>query len=141
VYKGRVIATNTVAWTFVLRSDDSGAIRIPGQVWTTSYAGVIDIRSPDTLYRERGAGELRGVITLPAGQHDIEILSYERSGGAGHELYARRACTTRTPTPPPGVWWDTDPAATCRCPASGRRTAPIGWCGSPRRVAIRPSPT
>ena len=88
VYKGRLAVTNTTAWTFVLRSDDSGAIRIPGQVWTTAYAGVIDIRSPDTLYRERSAGELRGVITLPPGLHDIEVLAYERAGGAGHELYA-----------------------------------------------------
>jgi hypothetical protein len=88
VYKGRLVSTNSTAWTFVLRSDDGGAIRIPGQIWSTSYSGVIDIRSPDTLYRERGAGEIRGVMTLPPGLHDIEVLAFERSAGAGHELYA-----------------------------------------------------
>ncbi len=88
VYKGRLTVTNTTEWTFVLRSDDGGAIRIPGRVWTTAFAGVIDIRSPDILYRERGSGEIRGVMTLPAGLHDIEVLVFERTGGAGHELYA-----------------------------------------------------
>ena len=89
VYKGRLSITNTAAHTFVLRTDDGGGLRIPGQTWTTVYGnGVIDIRSPDTLYRERGTGDLRGVITLPAGLHDIEVLVYEQTGGAMHELYA-----------------------------------------------------
>jgi PA14 domain len=89
VYKGRLVVTNTTTYTLVFRTDDGGAMRLPGKTWTTVHGtGVVDIRSPDTLYRERGTGELRGVLTLTAGQHDIELLAYEESGGASHEFYA-----------------------------------------------------
>ena len=89
VYRGRLLIPQTQTYTFGLRSDDGSGLRIPGRPFTTVYGdAVIDIRSPDTVYRERTNGEFRAVITLPAGMYDIEVLAFENTGGASHELYA-----------------------------------------------------
>jgi hypothetical protein len=99
LYQGRLVIDQPGTYTFGLRSDDASALRIRGQAFTTVHGdGVIDIRAPDTVYRERVNSEFRAVINLPAGQHDIEVLALENGGGASHELYAA-----------PGAWSnDTD---------------------------------
>jgi hypothetical protein len=89
VYRGRLVIPQTGTFTFGLRSDDGSGLRIPGQTFSTVHGdGVVDVRSPDTVYRERTNGEFRAVINLPAGLHDIEVLAFENTGGASHELYA-----------------------------------------------------
>ncbi len=89
VYRSLLVITQAGTYTFGLRSDDGSGLRISGQPFTTVYGdGVIDIRSPDTVYRERTSGEFRAVINLSAGQYEIEVLAFENAGGASHELYA-----------------------------------------------------
>ena len=76
-------------YTFQVRGDDGFALRIRGSAWSqVNGDGYIDPLDPQTLVFERGTGDAntRGVIELPAGQHDVEFVTWEGGGGAYFEV-------------------------------------------------------
>jgi hypothetical protein len=103
VAKGRIIVSNDQAglWTFGVDSDDGFRLRIPGQnfISTTSIGTLGTHIQGDTLempYPRGGANALSlGVINLPAGEHDVELLFFERAGGGGVELMAAPGAQTQ----------------------------------------------
>jgi hypothetical protein len=95
IYKGtlRVREADAGLYTFGVHSDDGFALRIRGQRWIRAYGlGYVDPGDPSTLAYELGSGDTntRGLIDLPAGDHDIEFVIYQGTGGSFHELYAAR---------------------------------------------------
>jgi len=93
IFKGtiRVEPGQAGLHSFGSHSDDGFALRFPGQSWlSASGNGEIDPASSDTLqhFGNTGDSNTRGVIDLPAGDHPVEYIAYERGGGAYWELYS-----------------------------------------------------
>jgi hypothetical protein len=96
VAKAKILVPQDGTYTFAVDSDDGFRLRIPGQTFTSGQ-GYFTIQpgtyaQGDTLENPwpRGGAQAvsLGVIDLPAGQHDIELLFFERAGGAHVELSA-----------------------------------------------------
>ncbi len=67
-YTGTITLATSGAYTFYLSSDDGSRLFINNTL-VVNYDGL------------HGAGEQSGVITLPAGTHDIRVEYFERNGG------------------------------------------------------------
>ena len=73
-YTGRVTVAQAGTWTFYTDSDDGSEVWIDGtRVVSNDGAHAMQVRS--------------GSIALAAGQHDIEVLWFERTGSFGLVLY------------------------------------------------------
>ena len=91
--KGRIQITDPGVYTFGIHTDDGFAFRIFGAEFTrVSGAGVIDVGSPDTVVHASDTGDsnTRAVVTLAAGEYDIEFFWWERGTGDYGELYAAK---------------------------------------------------
>ena len=91
VYKATLAITNAGDYTFGVHSDDGFALRIRGFEWSSvSGLGRIDSLDPQTIYWELGTGDsnTRGIINLPVGNHSVEFVTWNGTGGRYHELYA-----------------------------------------------------
>jgi len=72
---GTILIPTSGTWTFGINSDDGARLRIGGQT----------VINDNTLH---GAQDTFEQITLDAGEHDIELIYFERGGGAEVELFA-----------------------------------------------------
>lgn len=95
VYKGtvRIRAADAGVWTFGVRSDDGFALRLPGHDWQrVSGLGWRDHADPSVMGFEYGTGDAntRGTVNLGVGDHPIEFVVYNGTGGNFHELYAAK---------------------------------------------------
>ena len=72
---GTILVPATGTWTFGINSDDGARLRIDGQ----------NVINDDTLHAPR---DTFGSTSLVAGEHDIELIFFERGGGAEVELFA-----------------------------------------------------
>jgi hypothetical protein len=91
--KGRIRIAEAGVYTFGIHSDDGFAFRIFGAEFTkTSGAGVIDAAAPNTVIHPADTGDsnTRAVVTLAAGDYDLEFFWWERGGGDYGELYAAK---------------------------------------------------
>ena len=91
--KGRIRITEAGVYTFGFHTDDGFAFRIFGAEFSkTSGAGVIDAAAPNTVLHANDTGDsnTRAVVTLAAGEYDIEFFWWERGGGDYGELYAAK---------------------------------------------------
>ncbi len=89
IAKTRIRVATADTYTIQVRGDDGFALRIKGQPWVkVSGDGYIDPLDPTALLFERGTGDAntRGVIDLPAGDHDVEFIHWEGDGGAYYEV-------------------------------------------------------
>lgn len=89
VAKARVSVATPGDYTIQVRSDDGFVLRFPGRNWSgAAGAGYIDPLDPSALVYELGTGDAntRGVISLPAGEHDVEFVYWEGVGGAYCEI-------------------------------------------------------
>jgi hypothetical protein len=87
---GTVTIPSAGLWTFGVNSDDGFSLRIPG-VTTTSVFNSSTPYNTDTIswYGTRGPADTTGVFNFAAaGKYEIEVIFYERGGGAGLEVYA-----------------------------------------------------
>ena len=76
-------------YTFNFHADDTGAVRIAGQTFTRVFGtGYIDGVNRDTIFVAAGGADsnLRGVVNLSAGTYDVEVLTFEATGGSSCEL-------------------------------------------------------
>jgi Bacterial Ig domain len=78
-------------WTIGVHSDDGFALRFKGAPFQ-SVAGnaVLDEHFPEYFgYLTEGASQGWGILEgLPAGDYEIELIAYQRAGGAHFEVYA-----------------------------------------------------
>lgn len=72
---GIVTIPESGIWTFGTNSDDGARLRINGR----------NVINDDTLHAPQ---DRFGVVTLDAGQHELELIFFERGGGAEVELFA-----------------------------------------------------
>lgn len=92
VGKGRVRVPATGTYTVQVRADDGFALRVVGGAFTSVNGGDgnrgIDPLDPSTIFYYGGTGDTntQGVITLAAGDYDIEFLNWEGGGGAFYEV-------------------------------------------------------
>ncbi len=89
IAKTRIHVATAGTYTIQVRGDDGFALRIKGQPWVkVNGDGYIDPLDPTALLFERGTGDAntRGVIDLPAGDHDVEFVHWEGDGGAYYEV-------------------------------------------------------
>ena len=80
-------------WTFQLRGNEGCALRIPGLFWQlASGNGLADPGDPSTLVFPETTADAAvfGVIDLPAGDYEVEFVSFEGTGGASAEVSAGR---------------------------------------------------
>ena len=73
---GTIVVPTGGTWTFGINSDDGASLTIGGQ-------SVID---DDTLHAPR---DTFGVTTLSAGEHELELVFFERGGGAESRVVRR----------------------------------------------------
>jgi hypothetical protein len=79
-------------YTVQVRADDGFALRIVGGTFTSINGGNasrgIDPNDPSTMFFYHGTGDAdaRGVITLAAGEYDVEFINWEGGGGAYYEV-------------------------------------------------------
>jgi len=109
VAKGRINIPTTGTYTFWAQGDDGFLLRIkgvngaPNPKWSRATqggnegAGRFEMSNPNELFYENGTGNTntRGIITLDAGEYDLEYLQWEGGGGYWYELAAA-----------PGSWPD-----------------------------------
>jgi hypothetical protein len=95
VAKARVVIPDdngtATEWTFGVHSDDGVALRVDGAVFKrVSGDSWIDAADRSTVYFRAGTGDsnIRAVCDLAPGEHDIEFIWFEGTGGANFELYA-----------------------------------------------------
>ncbi|MGQ9574013.1 MAG: Ig-like domain-containing protein, partial [Thermoguttaceae bacterium] len=89
--RSRIYIPSGGEWTFGVNSDDGFRLRIPGVTFTDAYGQGGTQVFDDTLQflAPRGPNDSLGVCTVPvAGYYDLELLMYERGGGAEVELWA-----------------------------------------------------
>lgn len=91
--RGRMNIVNGGDYTFLSNADDGAAVRIVGQNFTSVAGGVIDPADPTTIARF-SSGDVLGVVNLPAGEYDVELLAYEATGNAHIELSAAQGVHT-----------------------------------------------
>lgn len=72
---GEIVIPESGTWTFGINSDDGARLRIDGR----------DVIVDDTTHAPQDA---LGITTLTAGEHDVELVYFERGGGAELELFA-----------------------------------------------------
>ncbi|MEZ5327995.1 MAG: PA14 domain-containing protein [Verrucomicrobiales bacterium] len=91
--KGTIRITEAGEYTFGFHSDDGFAFRIHGANFTSvSGNGLQDIGAPNVIAHvgDTGDSNTRGVITLAAGDYDIEFFWWERGGGDFGEIYTAK---------------------------------------------------
>jgi PEP-CTERM motif len=92
IAKGRVSVPASGTYTVQVRSDDGFALRIVGGAFSSINGGNasrgIDPLDPSTMFYYHGTGDAdaRGVITLAAGEYDLEFIHWEGGGGAFYEV-------------------------------------------------------
>jgi hypothetical protein len=92
IAKGRVSVPASGTYTVQVRSDDGFALRIVGGTFSSINGGNasrgIDPLDPSTMFFYHGTGDAdaRGVITLAAGEYDVEFINWEGGGGAFYEV-------------------------------------------------------
>ncbi|HJQ81011.1 MAG TPA: PEP-CTERM sorting domain-containing protein [Lacipirellulaceae bacterium] len=92
IAKGRVRVPASGTYTVQVRADDGFALRIVGGTFTSINGGNasrgIDPLDPSTMFFYHGTGDTdaRGVITLAAGEYDVEFINWEGGGGAFYEV-------------------------------------------------------
>lgn len=74
---GKILITQPGTYTFGINSDDGARLRINGS----------NVINDNTLH---GPQDTFGQTALTAGEHDIELIYFERGGGAEVELFAAR---------------------------------------------------
>ncbi len=72
---GTIVIPNAGTWTFGVNSDDGSRLTIGGQT----------VINDNTLHAPR---DTFGQVSLSAGEHDVELIFFERGGGAEVELFA-----------------------------------------------------
>jgi hypothetical protein len=94
VAKGRINIPTTGTYTFWAQGDDGFLLRIkgvngaPNPKWSRATqggndgAGRFEMSNPNELFFENGTGnsDTRGIITLNAGEYDLEYLHWEGGG-------------------------------------------------------------
>lgn len=104
IAKGRINVTEAGTYTFQVHSDDGFALRVAGQSFTSANgAGYVDPADSSTIVFPIGTGDsnTRGVITLPAGQYDLEFVHFEGGGGSYYEVTSAKGAITD----PNGAQW------------------------------------
>lgn len=89
IAKTRIKITEPGDYTIQVRSDDGFALRIKGQTFKAFNGdGYIDPLDSSTMVFERGTGDSnsRGVVTLAAGEYDVEFVNWEGASGAYYEV-------------------------------------------------------
>jgi hypothetical protein len=92
IAKGRVRVPASGTYTVQVRSDDGFALRIVGGTFSSINGGNasrgIDPLDPSTMFYYHGTGDsdARGVITLAAGEYDVEFIHWEGGGGTFYEV-------------------------------------------------------
>lgn len=84
-------------WTFGVNSDDGFLLKITGVTFSAAYGQGGTTIHGDTLdfVSPRGPDDSLGVISgLAAGDYQVELISYERGGGADTELFAAPGAQT-----------------------------------------------
>ncbi|HOX04642.1 MAG TPA: PA14 domain-containing protein [Candidatus Paceibacterota bacterium] len=97
VAKTRILIAEAGDYTFGAHGDDGFALRIRGQTWkSVSGIGQTAPGDPSTLVYQYGTGDAntRGVVSLAAGEYDLEFVWFEDGGGASVELYAAKGAVT-----------------------------------------------
>ena len=97
--RGRLAIATAGQYTICFKGSEWAAIRIPGKVWQNVGGEFgIDPADPSTVFTYRNNSinntnlsdfTARAVINLPAGCHDIEVITGDRDGSFHMELYAR----------------------------------------------------
>ena len=78
---GTITIPSSGTWTFGTNSDDGARLRINGR----------NVINDDTLHAPQ---DRFGTTTLDAGQHELELIFFERGGGAEVELFAAQGTRT-----------------------------------------------
>lgn len=98
VANGTVMIPEAGLWSFRLRGDDGGMIRLPGQSWVkinSSDGGKGYVEGDSLIFNDpTGNANLVGVANLPAGPQKIEVIWFEAGGGANVEVAAAKGDTT-----------------------------------------------
>ncbi|KPJ68722.1 MAG: hypothetical protein AMS14_12040 [Planctomycetes bacterium DG_20] len=85
-------------YTFRMRGDDGGFIRLPGQTWTAVLSSDNDrgfIEGDAVVFEyPTGNSNVFATVDLPAGPQKIEVAFFERSGGCNFEVAAAAGNTT-----------------------------------------------
>lgn len=95
LYRGTIVVPPGQGgdYTFGVHSDDGFALRLPGRHWSSvTGLGWIDHGDTETMVYGYGGDDsnTRGVINLPAGNHELEFITWNNDGGQHHELYAAK---------------------------------------------------
>ena len=103
IYRAKVSVPTADTYTFNVHADDGFQLRVGNLSWATSSGnGQIDPENNRALIHLNGTGDAntRGQIFLTAGVHDVEFITWEGGGGAGHQLsYARGSFANDGDTP------------------------------------------
>ena len=116
VAKGRITVPTASAYTFWAQGDDGFLLRIKAvtgpnpsfkrvsQAEPNNDNGRFEMSNPNEMFFENGTGNsnTRGVISLAAGQYDIEYLQWEGGGGFWYELTAAAGEFPHGTEPPQG---------------------------------------
>jgi hypothetical protein len=93
VAHARIRVPESGQYTFQVRSDDGFAMRIFGAEFSeVAGAGSLDPISRNTIQHAANTGDsnTQAVVNLPAGEYNVEFMSWERGGGAFYELTAAK---------------------------------------------------
>ncbi|NQU24917.1 MAG: lamin tail domain-containing protein, partial [Candidatus Nealsonbacteria bacterium] len=93
---GFVAIPSAGQWSFGVNSDDGFRLTIPG-VTTSAVGNSNTAAGSDTIsfYNPRGNGDTLGAFSFPtAGTYPLELVYYERGGGASVELFAAQGSYT-----------------------------------------------
>ncbi len=94
IAKGRVQVKQGGDYTFQVNANDGFGLRIVGKDFTSaSNGGIIDPADSTTLARLTPGGAL-GVVNLPAGEYDFEVVSWENTGEAFYEVTSAQGVIT-----------------------------------------------
>lgn len=97
IAKGKISVTQAGTYTFQVHSDDGFALRVVGQEFqSVNGAGYLDPVDKSTMTFNVGTGDAntRGVITLAAGEYDLEFVHFEGGGGAYYEVTSAQGAIT-----------------------------------------------
>jgi hypothetical protein len=90
--KGRITVATAGVYTFNIQADDGYLFRLKGVGSTPNPSfkrvvgnGTIQMSNPNEFWAG-GDGNLRGVVSLIAGDYDIEFIHYENNGGFSYEV-------------------------------------------------------